>query len=171
MYRILSFLTICFLFACTSEKQRQESVLALKQLQQIPIMELSVSKIIQPKQQAYFINIETTVQASLDLNQLSANDIESNGEKIRLVLPKPLISPIKLQPNNLHLVYPKDNNGIPWNEQQEKMVLSQAEQELYQKLESIQIRSEAETKTTAFISVYLKAIGYSSIHIRFKDVQ
>lgn len=169
MYRCLSFLLLCSIWSCKNEKQQLESVLALKEMKQLPILEKVSSKILNAPDRSYFLRAEADLIATVNLDALEPEDITIEGKKVKLIIPKPTLSPISITASNLHLVYTKDHNDITLSKDDENAFLAQANQQFYADFTNTPLLSEAEANATQFLSSYLKALGYSTINIRFKE--
>lgn len=170
MYRILSFLLILLLFGCGAEKQRFSQVLSLKHMQQIPIEDVFSTQLLVPTSGSPIISLQAHFTANVDFSQIDSTAIKADDNSIHIIVPKPKLSPLLIDPTSIALAYASDRT-LTLSAEQEKKLLINATKQVQTSIDTIQLISAAEQKTTFFLSEYLKSLGYTSINIRFQEPQ
>jgi hypothetical protein len=172
------FLFLFVLFACNSPAKQKQQVLSLKELSDLVVTEVRVTKIIKASDEAVWykvgdrkilISCEATIKAGIDLSQLNENDININGNSITLVLPKPKIISLNLPPGKIKVEY--EETGIfrsSFSNAERDVLVSQGEMQIRKSAEELGILKAANEHTTLFITAFLKKLGYTNVIIQPK---
>lgn len=170
MYKIASFLMICLLLGCRSDKKRVDQVLSLQKLQELSVVEIAVREIVHVPDLPFLLSMEAVAQSGIDFSKIDSSSIKVDGKMIRILLPKPTMISYTIDPNSLEMEYSENMDpAIKLNGDQKNAILETAEKQLQQTIDSVQILEQAQIKTTAFLSTYLQSLGYTQISIRYHN--
>lgn len=170
MYRIASFLMICLILGCNDDKKQLDHILSLQKLQELAVVDIAVREIVHVPDLPFLVSMEAVAKSGIDFSKIDSSSLKIEGKMIRILLPKPKILSFILDPKSLEMEYSENMEPeIKLTGDQTKAILSIAEKQLQKKIDSLQIIDQAEVKTTAFLSTYLKSLGYTQISIRFNN--
>lgn len=147
--------------------------------------EFTIEKIVhgtKTKKLAWFINLnearflaysKAVVKAGVDLQKLTADDVEINGNTIYIILPAVEIINFSYPPENFSVdEFITDDaflNKISIYDQEE--FFRQAEIDIRNNLKYMDIVKTTENKTRVMIEGMLRALGYEHINISFKEAE
>jgi hypothetical protein len=172
------FLFLFVLFACNSQVKQKQQVLSLKELNDLAVTEVKVTKIIKASDEPVWykvgdrkilISCEASIKAGIDLSQLNENDIVIDGKSITLVLPKSKIISLNLPPGKIKVEY--EETGMfrsSFSNAERDALLAQGELQIRQSAEELGVLQTANDHAALFITSFLKQLGYTTVTIQSK---
>jgi hypothetical protein len=152
-------------------------VRTLKDLAELATVEYSVTKIVSYKDVAWYgdrkilFEAAATVKAGIDLNELTDQDIKlDNDSAVTISLPAPKILLFNMKPENMREIF--NESGILRNDfsnQEKDGLLSQGEKDIRAKVVTMDILQRAGRNARILIESWLKKMGFTAVHIVFKD--
>jgi hypothetical protein len=165
------------LFSCGSKQDRVEQVLALKEMGNLATTEYTVTKIVKANDnktwyklgdRKILISVEATLKAGIDLTSITADNISIDGKKISISLPPPKLLSLKLPPEKIKVEY--EEVGMLRNEfsnSERDALLAQGENQIRNSVKELGLLETTEKNTRAFITEFLKKLGYEDIRVSF----
>lgn len=105
------------------------------------------------------------VKAGFDLNKISEEDIQTNGQQVRLVLPRPEILSLSVDNERTHVVYYDRSWFVGQDIELESETLRMAERALRQQALEDEILQKARVFGVLFMENYLRSLGFTDIEI------
>jgi hypothetical protein len=177
--KILCCTSLCFVFllACKSKPKVNETILAIKELQELATVEMTVSKIIKANDdktwyklgdRKILMSCKATVKAGINLKQLDAESIVYDNEKITLYLPAPEIISFNMPAENIELAY-EEVGALRQNysSAERDALQQQGETQIRASLASTGILEQAKLNTELYMTNLLQRLGYTNISISF----
>jgi hypothetical protein len=177
--KILCCTSLCFVFllACKSKPKVNETILAIKELQELATVEMTVSKIIKANDdktwyklgdRKILMSCKATVKAGINLKLLDAESIVYDNEKITLYLPAPEIISFNMPAENIELAY-EEVGALRQNysSAERDALQQQGETQIRASLASTGILEQAKLNTELYMTNLLQRLGYTNISISF----
>jgi hypothetical protein len=163
--------------ACKSKPKVNETILAIKELQELATVEMTVSKIIKANDdktwyklgdRKILMSCKATVKAGINLKQLDAESIVYDNEKITLYLPAPEIISFNMPAENIELAY-EEVGALRQNysSAERDALQQQGETQIRASLASTGILEQAKLNTELYMTNLLQRLGYTNISISF----
>jgi Protein of unknown function (DUF4230) len=174
------FLFLFVLFACNSPAKQKQQVLSLKELSDLAVTEITVTKIIKASDEPVWykvgdrkilISCEATIKAGIDLSQLTEDDISIKGKSITITLPKPKIISLNLPPGKIKVEY--EETGMfrsSFSTAERDALVAQGEQQIRKSAAELGVLETANDHATLFITGFLKRLGYTTVTIQPKTI-
>jgi hypothetical protein len=168
---------VILLFSCKQKEKTVETVLQLKELNELATVEYTVTKIIKASDDQTWYKIgdrkilmscQAGIKAGIDLSKLKAENIAIDGDQISLVLPNATILSLNIQPENIRTEY--QEVGIlrsDFTAAERNQLMSQGETQIRNSAEATGILRTAESNASLFIGQFLRQLGYKKVDIKF----
>ncbi len=172
----LSFVILNVIVARQEPKGKKVELQTLKDLSELATVEYNVKKIVKYKDETWLgrraILIETSanLKAGIDLNELTSQDIQQEGEAITIHLPRPKLISLNMKPRDMREIY-NDTDILrqDFSAAEKEKFLTQGQQDIMAKLDEIGILKKAADYAKLLMETWLKILGFKEITILFKE--
>lgn len=177
--KTLFLLTLVILFSCGKEEKAERNIVqAIQQTGKLVTAEYTLSKMVKARDnQTWYkigdrrilISTEASVKAGVDLQTLSAADVEISEETIRVKLPSAQIFSVSIPPEKIRVLY-QDVSFFRsrFTAAERESLLRQAEAQVKSVADSLGILQTAQKNAELFIRNLLQQGDYKTITIEFK---
>ncbi len=178
---IYSFFVALVLLSCSKDEEYEKSkdVFAIRDIGLLSTSEYTVGKVIELKDNTEWykfgdrnilISCKAKIKAGVDLQAISAKDIEVKGDEITLTLPYPKIISFDMDPNLIKTEM-EDINGFrqSFTQDEKNHILALGEKSIREKILETNILNHAKINAENFIINFYKELNYKKINVRFRQ--
>lgn len=171
-----------FICSCNSStKEKEQEVLALKEMSSLATVEYLVTKIIKASDNQSWYKIgdrkilmscQASLKAGIDFSKINADKIKINGKEISLELPRAELLYLNIKPEDIKVEY--EETGVfrnSYSADEKNMLMAQGEKQIKSSVDSLGILQTAETNASVFVSNFLRQLGYKKINISFSSIK
>ena len=178
MYRLIVLIVI-ILASCKSKETKLNEVFALKEMSELATVEYTVTKIVRASDdktwyklgdRKILMSCSARIKAGIDLSEITEANVQIEGKKIELVLPRAHVISFNMRPEDIHVEY--QETGVfrdKFSAEERDMLMRQGEKQIRNSTEALGVLQTAETNASLFMSNYLKSLGYKRINIRYSS--
>jgi hypothetical protein len=160
-----------------AEKNPLDTIIKIKDLNQLGTVEYKVSKIISGTDDLTWYKIgnrkilfscEATIKAGIDFSKLKEEDIRVKDKIVSLKMPKAEIIYVKIDHNNIKEEY-KETGFFrnDFSNAEKDALLKLGEESINKALPDMGMLKEAEKNATLFIKSFLRSSGFNDVTIDF----
>lgn len=160
-----------------AEQNPLDTIIKIKDLNQLGTVEYKVSKIISGTDDLTWYKIgnrkilfscEATIKAGIDFSKLKEEDIRVKDKIVSLKMPKAEIIYVKIDHNNIKEEY-KETGFFrdDFSNAEKDALLKLGEESINKALPDMGILKEAEKNATLFIKSFLRSSGFNDVTIDF----
>jgi hypothetical protein len=172
-----------FLSACGKKDAEEEKpgVLSLREMSDLATVEYVVTKVIKASDNKTWFKIgnrkilmscEAHIKAGIDMSAINESSFKVTGKSIEVTLPQPKIISISLPAELIKVEYEEISAfRDEFTSEDRNNLASQAEQQIKKNIEAMGILNQAKVNTSAFVSTFLKRLGYENISIKYNGNQ
>lgn len=180
MFKNSIYLLLYILAGCqaNSHKKGQE-VLSLRELNELVTVEYVVNKIIRASDDKTWYKIgdrkilmdcEATLRAGIDFSGINTTHIQADNKDITLTLPHATLFSVSIKPEDIRVVYEETGTfRSSFSAQERDMLAAQAQQQIQDSADSLDILQTAEANASLFVSNFLRNMGYEKVTVQFKN--
>ena len=174
----LFFLLVCFSsIACNQKKIAEQEILSVRNLSELATAEYVVTKIIKTNDNKDWYKIgdrkilmscQATIKAGIDFSGIESKDIDIEGKKVTLILPRAKMISFNIKPEDIKVEY--QEVGLfrqNFTQSEKNFLLTQGERQIKAGAEALGVLKTAETNATVFLTQFLRRLGYEEITVRF----
>jgi hypothetical protein len=173
----LRWLCIFFLWGCNSKPAPQDMVLQLRELNELTTVEYTVSKIVKASDDQTWYKVgdrkilmscRAAVKAGIDLNQLSADAIRVDGNKVSIDLPSARILSLSIKPDEVRTEY--EEVGLfrsEFSAAERNSLIAQGEAQIRRQVAETNILRDAESQAGIALGNFFRNLGFSEVSIQF----
>ena len=163
--------------SCNNKIPAEQEVLALKEMNDLATVEYVVTKIIKTNDdktwykfgdRKILMSCQASVKAGIDFSLIDADHIKINGEEISVELPRAKMLSINMKPEDINVEY--EEVGFlrqSFSQAEKDHLLRQGENSIKSSVASLGVIETAETNAAAFVTQFLKKLGYKKISVTF----
>lgn len=167
---------LCLLFfSCSNEKQESTIVESIQQTGKLATVEYTLSKIIKANDnktwykagdRKILLSAEASIKGGVDLQVVTKEDIDIDGETIRVVLPPPQILSVSIPPEKITVQYEEVSAlRSRFSAAEREALLSQAETQIRRLADSLGILQKASENASLFMKKLLQQAGFKTVII------
>jgi hypothetical protein len=178
MKRFLIFTIVCMIFLSCEQKQKlptqEELINKMNDVSNLGTVEYSLSKIVQVNDKRWYavgvrkilINCKANVKAGIDFTQIKVIEKNDSLKSIKVEIPDAKLLLVSIPPDEIKIVC-SDIGFFRWNFSNEELneIQKQAEQDINNKIQDLNILSDARKNGKLFLMNFLKNLGFQRITI------
>ncbi len=172
--RLLPLLVLGLLAACTQAPQRAEVETRLQGMHQLATTEYILRKVVVANDSQWYtigerkvlIVMRASVIAGVDLQQLRVIEMDWDDMSISLQIPAPEIILLNIPPEGIEYSFQQvDFTRADFTHAELQQIEALGEAKIREQVDKLNILSEAETSTRAFLESFLRSMGFQQIAI------
>ena len=167
-----------FLSSCAEEGKPQIDVYEIRNIGVLSTTEFTIGKIVKLNDdkewykfgdRKILISTHAKIKAGVNLMDIRKEDIQVNGNNIKIILPAAEITSFEMNPEDIKTEM-VDVNGFRSNFTQEdkNKLLRLGEESIRKEVYKTNILKEAMNNTEAFVTNFYKDLGYEKVDVEFK---
>jgi hypothetical protein len=170
-------LVVVLMTGCGKKAAPQQMVLAIKEMQELATVEMTMTKIIKANDNKTWYTVgdrkilmscKAIAKAGIKLDQLSSNQISITGTTISVQLPEPELLSLNIPAENIQLEYEDvDVLRSPFTSKERDALAVQAETQVKNSMANSGILQQAKLNTELFLSNFFHQMGYEKVLLSF----
>ena len=176
--KIVIYAFLIFLYGCNDNLPRPaETVAMLQEMEELVSVEYIISKVVKVNDnrtwfklgdRKILITCEAIVKAGINLKDISKKDIKRAGKTITIQLPAPKIISVNLPPEKIIVAFEKVSVfRDPFTAKERNMLLTQAEQQIWNSGIELGIIDQAKINTQLLLSRFLMQLGFEKVLLTY----
>ncbi len=173
----VSFILIAF--GCSSNRDKLERLMQLRELAELGTVEYSVSKIILASDDQTWYKLgdrkvlfscEAKVKAGIDLSKLNEDDVVFDGDKVTVYLPPAQLIYLNMDPEKIK----EEFSDVSWSRmnfstQEKDEILVQGQKNIEEHIMESDIMSDAEKNARTLLVSWLKQAGFNDVEVLIRS--